>query len=354
MTRAPITLVGDGIENPGNARAMIHAAGMFGGDCRFRDRCGLPDTWSELPPPAEPLCLISPGELAAGCAPIVALENLEGAAPLYGFPLPPGPQPALVAGNERTGISRELQSIATAAVQIPMLSRRLNCLNVAAASAVALYYLSRGGVSPRQARGQPEQRRPELLLLGGAQPVELGSAIRSAGAFGWGRLLLEDRAGVWFGGDRVAQSESRAAARRQRNPIHLLPAASDRRYRFEEACVITLRPTDTPLHRANLARGSQQVIAIPDESTVDLDQEDWDRLARTVKFAHIDLPRREFTYHYRLIAAIALAEVARQVGQRGLTAPGRPRRPGPLYDRALRLLMEQRGEVVYLEDLEDY
>ena len=41
MNRTPITLVGDGIENPGNALTMIHAAGMFGSECVFRDRHGL-------------------------------------------------------------------------------------------------------------------------------------------------------------------------------------------------------------------------------------------------------------------------------------------------------------------------
>ena len=79
--------------------------------------------------------------------------------------------------------------------------------------------------------------------------------------------------------------------------------------------------------RANLARGAQQVIAIPDESALDLEREEWDRLGRAVKFVHLDLPCAEFIYHYRLIATIALAEVARQVGQWARPAPARPRRP---------------------------
>jgi hypothetical protein len=33
-----IDLVADGIENPGNARALLEAAGMFGGACLFRRR----------------------------------------------------------------------------------------------------------------------------------------------------------------------------------------------------------------------------------------------------------------------------------------------------------------------------
>ena len=49
------------------------------------------------------------------------------------------------------------------------------------------------------ARADPHRSRPELLLLGAGDHVELGSTIRSAAAFGWNRALVEDRAGVWFG-----------------------------------------------------------------------------------------------------------------------------------------------------------
>src|SRR5205807_3507204 len=108
-----ITLVGDGIENPWNALTMIHAAGMFGGECLFRDRQGLAGTWQETLSLAEQLRLISPVDLAARYAPIVALDNLDGAAPVHGLRLGPGPQPAVVAGNERTGIARDIQSMAT-------------------------------------------------------------------------------------------------------------------------------------------------------------------------------------------------------------------------------------------------
>src|SRR5215212_8454116 len=276
MSRPTITLVGDGIENPGNARTMIHAAGMFGGDCRFRDRSGLAAGWHECLAPAEELKLLSADELRACYSPVVALDNLDGAAVIHGFPLKPGPRPAVVAGNERTGIARDIQALADCAVQIPLVSRRLNCLNVAAASAVALYYLSRGSDQKLQTRSRPEQRRPELIMIGASEHVELGSAIRSAGAFGWDRVLVDDRAGVWFGCDRATHAEGRAAARRQRNPIHLVPTAPDRRYLFEEVCVITTRRTGVPLQRAHLARGAQQLIAIADETAVDLERENWD------------------------------------------------------------------------------
>jgi hypothetical protein len=354
VRRTPITLVGDGIENPGNAQAMIHAAEMFGGECRFRDRSGRLHSWQETAPDAEAVRLVSPGGLADDYCPLVALDNLNGAADVYSFDLGRTPRPALVAGNERMGISPEVQSLAHQRVQIPMVSRRMNCLNVAAASAVALYYLTRGHPAKLQVRSHPDKRRPEVLMIGATEHVELGSAIRSAGAFGWGQLLIEDRAGVWFGCDRATCTEGRAAARRHRNPIHLLPAQPDRRYPFEEACVITTRQVGTPIHQTSLARGPAQVIAIPDESQIDLEGEDWSRLAKSFRFVHLDLPCVDFRYHYRLIATIALAEVARQVGRKAPGFEGRPRRERPLYDRSLELLMAEGGEVVDLEELERY
>src|SRR5262249_16694900 len=169
-----------------------------------------------------------------------------------------------------------------------------------------LHYSPREREARLRSRGSPAQRRPEVMLVGAADPIELGSAIRSAGAFGWERLLVEDRAGVWFGGDRTTQSESRAAARRQRNPIHLIPPSPDHGCAFEEAWVVTTRRTDTSIHRANLARGPRQCVVIPDESALELRQEDWHRFAKQVKWVHLDLPCRPFHYHYRLIASIAL------------------------------------------------
>lgn len=353
MTANPITLVGDGIENPWNAQTLLHAAGLFGSACVFRDRCDLARTWGETiaGPPLPPM--VSPAELAAGYAPIVAFDNLPGADSVYGFQLGRGPRPAVVVGNERHGIAKDVVALARRAVQIPMGSRRLNCLNVAAAAAVALYYLSRGGGGKLQAGGGGK-RRPELWLLGAADHVELGSSIRSAGAFGWERVFVEDRGGVWFGQDRATITEGRAAARSARNPIRVIPTSADRAYAFEEVAIVTLHEHGIPLHQAQLARGPSQVIVIPDETAVDLSHESWQRLARHVRYVHLPVPFPDSPYHYRLIASIALAEVARQVGQPSRPTPTRPRRHEPLYDRALELLSEELGELVDLSELEGY
>ena len=170
----------------------------------------------------------------------------------------------------------------------------------------------------------------------------------------WRRSFVEDRAQVWFGVDRVTRSEGRAAARRGKNAIKLIPTQSHRTYAFDEACLITLGAKGRSLTRANLAKGPRQLIVLADEEHVDLAAENTQRLARTIHRANLDLPaaRDEFVYHYRLTATIALAEIARQVGTRSPKARKQPR--PPIYDRALQVLAEEAGETVDLEDLLDY
>ncbi|MBN1443580.1 MAG: hypothetical protein JXA90_12795 [Planctomycetes bacterium] len=352
MRAARLTLVGDGIENPANAGILLDAAEMFAGDCLFHDRAGLADAWQQGGRGALPRLTLE--DLAGSFRPRVAFDNLPGASCLYGFTLPSGPRPALIVGNERRGLARAVRDLADRSVELPMISRSLNCLNVAAAAAVALYYISRGGAPSQRSHRHPEKRRPEVLLCGAADPFELGSSIRSAGALGWTRLILEDRCGVWFGCDRGTRSEGRGAARRGRNPIHVLRGDLARRYAFDDVCVVTARSEGEPLHRAELSRGGSQLLVLPDESAIDARAEDWERLGRSVVFLRIETPAVEFPYRYRLPATIALAEAARQIGRRPPSEARRPRRREPFYDRALEAVLEAEGEVVYLEDLAGY
>ncbi len=350
MTEYP-TLVGDGIENPWNARVMIDAAEMFGWGCAFRDRKGLLETWSAASFEGEPP-RITREEVATLHSPVVAFENAKGAADVYGFRPATRNRLGVVVGNERRGIAKDMLAIANNAVQVPMVSRRINSLNVAAASGVAMYYLARGGGGRLQTRSEPNNNRPELLLLGATDQFELGSSVRSAAAFGWNRLFIEDRAGVWFGCDRVTRSEGRGAARRGRNPIRLVPTTDTHSFAFEEACVVTCGRDGVPIHRANLARGPRQLVVIPDESAIRTSEEDLQRLGSAVRLVHLDVPREEFVYHYRIIVTITLAEIARQVGTRARRGRGRLR--PPVYDRSLRLLMTEEGETVFLDDLEAF
>jgi hypothetical protein len=323
-----IDVIGDRIENPGNMEALREAARLFGGGCILR---GPHD-----PVPAE----------VGNYSPLVALENLPGAPEVYGFRLPPAARAALVAGNERFGISHELREAAHQVVQIPMPGSTLNTINVAAACAVGLFYLSRGGGGKIRQRNRPESRRPELLFLGVGDHVELGSAIRSAGAFGWSRAFIEDREGVWFGCDRAVRSEGRGAARRGRNSIRLIPVTAEQGYAFREVVVVT-HDRGLPLDRIDLDGGPQQLLVIPGPQR---ENEEFQRLGQRVKFACLDVPA---TPYFRLTASIALAECARQVGQSPRGIVGRGSR-GQIYEKVLQVLAEERGLEVPLQELSSY
>jgi tRNA G18 (ribose-2'-O)-methylase SpoU len=351
MTDRAVTLLGDGIENPGNALAMMHAAEMFDVACCFRDTRKLAQSHEFAGSAATPLPSITDQQMRERHARMIAFDNLPGARDVYGFRA--GKDFGVMVGNERRGLSHQVRALATDAVQIPMQSRSIDCLNVAAASAVALYYLCGAQSRPASGTRNPGSRRPHLLLMGAGDHIELGSAIRSATAFGWTRAFVEDRSRVWFGVDRITRSEGRAAARRARNDIRLIPCSPETDYGFQEVVVVTVKDAGTLIHKANLARGARQLIVIPDESRVEVEQEAWTRKGRDVRIARLDIPRSQFTYHYRLTATLALAEISRQLG---VPAPGVRGQRGPAlkYNRALEELASAQGEVVSLAELMEY
>lgn len=302
----PPILIGDDIENPGNAAALLTAAQMFGWE--YASLTG-PQGPGRPPPPTGARALTRE-DLGAAAGVLLALENTDGAEDLHGFHPPAHGRFALIVGNERKGIRGDVLRRAHRTLRIPMASPRINTLNVAAAAAIALSVLSRGGGGRLRTRTGPGRLRPALLIAAPTDPIEVGSVVRSAMALGWDQLFLDDRHGTWFGADRVTRSLGRGAARRGRNDIRVTPAS--RLWRFDEACVITAQGDGEPIHRVDLAGGPGQLIVVPDEAgSGDLDLA---HLARRVRRVHLGLPGAAFPHRLRLIAGIALAEVARQVG----------------------------------------
>lgn len=329
MTLPPGTLVGDAIENPHNALALVDCARMFNVDCRFRDTKGLASRAELLAALGNPFPVIADDEIGKLHPRTIAFDNAAGASDVYG--LRPGLGFTLLVGNERRGLSHGARAVATHVAQVPMRSRRINCLNVAAAAAVALYYLRQPQAVQRPVRRDPERRRPELLLAAVGDHVELGSALRSAAALGWPRIHVEDRRAVWFGVARAIHAEGRGAARRGRNDIHVLPATAALARAFDEVTVITTGPAGVPLRKLDLARGPRQLIVIPDEAHLDQEREGWAVAGVQPRIARIDLPAADAARRYRLVATIAMAEIDRQVGAREPAARA-PRRP-LAYDR---------------------
>jgi tRNA G18 (ribose-2'-O)-methylase SpoU len=249
---------------------------------------------------------------------LMAAENTPDAVDIYRCRIPPGRmRPALLVGNEAKGLRRRTLKRADVTVQIPLISRNINCLNVAAAAAVMLAYLDleRPLVYPRRTLTAVQRERPDLLLIGGADHRELGSAIRSATAFGWDTLLLADRHAAWFDAERAIRAEGRGMARRGRNPIRVVPYAADLATAYRKIVILTREQTAEPLFTLPLT-GRDTLLVLPDERDAAVD---WrpppSARARIITASLPAIPAD--LYHFRQAASIALAEAARQLGQPG-------------------------------------
>jgi tRNA G18 (ribose-2'-O)-methylase SpoU len=309
-------LVGDGVENPANAQALAEAARMFAVPCSFRDSRGLAE---QLPD----LSTVDTAALLGGPGPLIAVDNTPGAESVYrAGPLRDGA--SIVVGNERRGIRPDVLRAAAKTVQIPMPGRGVNTLNVATAAAVALYYLL-DAHGRRQARApRPESHRPNLLLAAPRDHVEAGSSLRSAAAFGWQTVIVDDREKVWFGTPRPVRNEARAAARAHRNPLRVVPAGDAWSPPRGSRVVICAPDVDAPpLHRIELT-GTGTVLVIPDGGG-------WEP-PPGAEFARVAMPGEPG--RYRLLTGIVLAEAARQLGARVAPA-SRPPRRGLSYSSTL-------------------
>jgi tRNA G18 (ribose-2'-O)-methylase SpoU len=336
-------LVGDGIENPANAVALADAAAMFGIPSAFRDYRGLVASCHGLP-------TVDTTDLLAGQ--LVAVENTPGGEPVFTACLPPGPT-SIVVGNERRGVRPDVLRAAVTTVTIPMPGRRVNTLNVAAAAAVALYYLRGASGRRRVFSPRPESQRPAVLLLAPTDHVEAGSTLRSAAAFGWPMVGIDDREKVWFGTPRPVRTEGRAAARSHRSPLRVLPTSSPPA--AARVVVAGIRVAGPPLHRVDLL-GRNTLLVLPDEHG----RHGYGGSAR-VEYARVEVPGA--AYRYRLVTSIVLAEAARQLGIRtgarprrpyGVPAPpGKRRRQAHRYDSAL-ATVDPDGELLTPADLVHY
>ena len=344
----PTRLLGDGVENPANARALLDAAAMFGIGCLFRDTRGLEGQWDSRRGGRLPL--VEPHTSIASLAPLVAVETVTGAVPVYDAPRPRDGT-SIVVGNERLGIRGDLLRLADQRVEIPTASRDVNTLNVASAAAVALFYLLVADRRPMRRAPQPERRRPAVLLVAPTDHVEAGSTIRTAAAFGWRSVGLDDQHAVWFGVSRAARTEGRAAARSHRNATRILPMRAEGLLGFKRIVVAGTGVDGRRISEVDLAGGRDTLLVIPDEER--MDDLDWRSLGGPLDFARVELPATTFPYRYRLVASIVLAEAARQIGRAAVVGRRAPRR-GLTYESALEVAAIGGGEVVWPAELRGY
>ena len=186
--------------------------------------------------------------------------------------------------------------------------------------------------------------------MAGDDHVEVGSSLRSAAAFGFHEVLLEDRGAGWFGGSPAVRREARAAARRHKNPLRVHRATLDIAARYAEIVLVTPSGPGGPLQQENLTRGSRQLVIIG-TSPREID-------AGAITRARIATLGLEpaTSAPLRLIASIILAEIARQT-QPGLLilyhrTGAQTRLPDEQYLNEVRQGWE--GKVVVGHDLEMY
>jgi tRNA(Leu) C34 or U34 (ribose-2'-O)-methylase TrmL len=190
-------------------------------------------------------------ELATRFRTVLACETGTGARDVFEFPSP-RVQTAVVVGNEETGIARSVLRRCSSVVTIPMFSRRFSSVNVGVASAIVLYVLSRDLARRGATSRRGVKSNLDLLIRAPADPAECGSLLRSAAAFGWKRVFLEDPERSWFSDTRDVVALSRAAARREINPIVVLKPERVQVRQYDRAILCSGNRTGTPLSRYRL------------------------------------------------------------------------------------------------------
>ena len=106
--------------------------------------------------------------------------------------------------------------------------------------------------TPSANRSEYFYRGIQVWLEAPADPHELGSLLRSVYAFGWRRVFLSDPHQVWFTEEPRVILESRAAARRARNLLAVLPAEKLAPSRYDALLVCDGSRQGSPLSRLRL------------------------------------------------------------------------------------------------------
>ncbi len=190
-------------------------------------------------------------EVLDGFQHIVACEAVRDSKSVYALPAPRG-STAVIVGNEEKGVPRSVLKRTDAVVVVPMAGAAMSSVNVAVSAAVVLYAFSKDLGRRKKPPCRLRRRDIDVLIDAPPDPHELGSLLRSAWAFGWRRIFVADEHHVWFSEDPKVILEGRAAARRAKNPIAVLPADRLDPADYEGIAVCDGRREGMPLSRWRL------------------------------------------------------------------------------------------------------
>lgn len=114
---------------------------------------------------------------------VVACETSKNSQSIFDFPAFRG-SVALIVGNERKGIPKGILKKADRIVSIPMHGKNMTSVNVAVASAIALYTFTSDFARKKRRKDKNKKSIIDILLLNPENPYGLGSLLRSIWALG--------------------------------------------------------------------------------------------------------------------------------------------------------------------------
>jgi tRNA G18 (ribose-2'-O)-methylase SpoU len=244
--KSRLTLIGLEIEGKWNIPLLKNAADMSGASLLFvqsKNLIAVPEKANELVSEID--------ELMGKFDQVLVCEATKRSRTVYEFPAPRGSL-GLIVGNELNGIPTTILKKADQIVSIPMLGQGMSSVNVAVASAIILYVVEKDLGRMRFRTSALSHRNVDILVLNPPDPSELGSLLRSAWAFGWKKIFLADRGGVWFTKDRQTIMAGRAAARCEVNRIVVCPLDHVNFQNYEQIVVCGKSRSGTPLSRFTL------------------------------------------------------------------------------------------------------
>lgn len=254
------TLIGWDIEGEWNLPLLRNAAALSGASLKLVNRRKAPGQFSETSFSTIPERVTSIEDLREEFNCILACETGRMSRSIYEYPAPRG-WVGLLVGNELSGIPKEDLRNVDQVLSIPMKQSQMSSVNVAVAAAISLYTLShdlaRKSVKPSRMR----QSNIDVLVYGADDPSELGSLFRSVWAFGWKRVFLEDRVGVWFAKNRNTILAGRVAARREKNPLTILPAERLATSSYDVVVVCNDKGIGIPLSKFRLPKAERMLMA---------------------------------------------------------------------------------------------
>jgi len=131
--------------------------------------------------------------------------------------------------------------------------------------------------------------------------------LRSAAAFGWKNVYLEDLTGSWFSQDRNMVTLSRAAARREINPISIRNSETLPAQRYEKVICCTSNRTGTPLSRYRLGSCQNGIL------TYGITELPGSLASLPCDNVYVDFVNAGLEPHARHEASVLLAVIAQQL-----------------------------------------